>query len=357
MIWIAGTSVSIESGGYVTQLAALAAAQGLSLTNLSVGDETSLMGCMRVLSHGSSIAPGDVVVWEYSLLDALIGRNFVHADIREARRMAWEAVLDRRAHLVVIMSPPRKGMRTLSRHERETAADALELGQRCIDVRGLFDEAHVPDPLSQFRDDRHLRIDSPVVSRLARNVLDAVAERHGRDLPQRLLDRASDWRCRTGLGWMWIGADDLVLAPPPAPQGIANSLVKLRAVMLTQETRASLERPVQPVYVGTVSRVSSGALWCGHADCKAASTALPARHSHAFLARAIRLPCRRGARCLVAAPHGTRLQIPYGTAAGPLPGNVEIFGVLCGFSTRRPLMWRMCDVLLRLRTWFASVKA
>ncbi len=61
--------MSIECGGYVDSLALLADRSGLDVVNLSVGDQTSVMGCMRVFAERARLHSGDVVLWEYSLLD------------------------------------------------------------------------------------------------------------------------------------------------------------------------------------------------------------------------------------------------------------------------------------------------
>ncbi|MGB8635459.1 MAG: hypothetical protein WCD66_11960 [Rhodanobacteraceae bacterium] len=67
-----GTSISIEDGGYAVRLQDRARQEpGVDCTNLSVGDQISMMGCMRVMQHLDQFSPGDVVVWQYSLLDTL----------------------------------------------------------------------------------------------------------------------------------------------------------------------------------------------------------------------------------------------------------------------------------------------
>src|SRR3569833_1183009 len=108
MFWIVGTSVSIEDGGYVTRLRQRLQAAGESLSNLSVGDQTSMMGYMRLLTHATQIARGDVVVWEYSLLDSLLTDSiFVVSDVHKARRYAWALAKHRGAQVVVVLTPPK----------------------------------------------------------------------------------------------------------------------------------------------------------------------------------------------------------------------------------------------------------
>jgi hypothetical protein len=178
-------------GGYVSRLSVRAVERGYALRNLSVGDETSLMGCMRVLSHQRSISQGDVLIWEYSLLDALLGPNFVHADVRDARRMAWDAVLSKGAHVIVVMIPPRRGIKRLTRHERETLADASVRGQLAVDVRSLFEDLKISDPKLEYRDDRHLSHSTPVLTLLVEKLICAIGERHGSREPGFFINETS----------------------------------------------------------------------------------------------------------------------------------------------------------------------
>jgi hypothetical protein len=67
--WVCGTSVSIKRG-YVDHLTRMIAPE--QLENISIGDESSLMGLMRVHSVQHKFARGDVLVWEFPLLDIFL---------------------------------------------------------------------------------------------------------------------------------------------------------------------------------------------------------------------------------------------------------------------------------------------
>lgn len=334
MLWIVGTSVSIEDGGYCSRLALrLHAGHGMALTNLSAGDQTSLMGCMRVMARQNDFASGDVVVWEYSLLDALCASLFRDDDVRDARRMAWTWLLERGVHLLVLMTPPREHLSRRSPQEAEAADDAALLGAPCIDVRSLFAELGIPDAAGHYRDDRHPRQDSPVVEMMAARLFDAVVARHGRAPAPLAPSSPARWRGLVAPPWRWVDAATLAGAGTAPMRTFSNSLTSIESVILGGvDARIAIAAAKRIVGIGIVSTHASGGLWCGHSRCPAVSTRLPDDLDYPFLLRSTTLPCLRArVDALVSAPalaYRGRTCAAYGQARCHATGPVAVFGML-----------------------------
>lgn len=333
MLWIIGTSVSIEEGGYFSRLALrLHTGPGIAVRNLSVGDQTSLMGCMRVMMHRDDFAPGDVVVWEYSLLDTLCVSLFAEDDVRAARRMAWRCLLERGVHLLVLMTPPREHLLRRSRQEAEAAADAALLGALCIDGRALFADLGVTDAAAHYRDDRHPRQDSPVVDAMAARVFDAVVARHGcrRTLPES--SRPERWLDIAVPAWRWLDAATIASDGAASTMTFSNSLASVESVTLAVAERVTIAAARRIIGIGIVSTHASGGLWCGHPDCAAVSTRLPGDLGYPFLLRSTTLPCQHARiDTLASAPagaYGAHVCAAYGQARCRATGPVAVFGLL-----------------------------
>ncbi len=287
--WIVGTSVSIEAGGYVSKLAERLASAGTQLRNLSVGDQTSIMGCMRVLDAEMQIEATDTVVWEYSLLDTLLVEEAYvpEEDVIRARRVAWQHILLRGARLIVLMTPPKKHLARRSPLESLCAADATELGLTVIDLRDLFRQLGIVETSAEYRDDRHPRIDSPVVERTVDSVLQAI------DAPAAVRSNAIPaWAAAHALdAWKWHSAERLAESCGLPLAGFSNSLVSLRALSLDIDRPLHVDAASRIVAAGIVSTHDTGSLWCRHPRCASASTRLPADLDYAFLLRTTALPC------------------------------------------------------------------
>lgn len=334
MLWIVGTSVSIEAGGYAPRLAQRVHDElDVAHVNLSVGDQTSLMGCMRVLDARERVAPGDVVIWEYSLLDTLLTiEQFPPADVHRARRLAWSCLLERGAHVIVLMTPPRQHLAGRSAHEAEIASDAQALGLRCIDLRELMAALELADPAAHYRDDRHPRIDSPLADATVAILFGDIARYHGRIVSPSIRQRAARRRLRADVPWQWLDAATLARTTDAPTTTFCNSLLAIETVALPVDARVGLTGTTRIVSVGVVSTHASGGLWCGHPGCAPASTRLPADLHYDFLLRSTGLPCVRATTdALAAAPtwaYTCGLWAAYGQALCPDPGTVAIFGVL-----------------------------
>lgn len=324
-LWIVGTSVSIEHGGYVTQLQALAAERGWRLRNLSVGDQTSVMGCMRVLAHRSEFARGDVVVWEYSLLDHLLTQGiFPPNDVRSARRFAWNLLRELGVPVIALLTAPREELANQTPGERELCSDAATIGVPVIDIRALFVELGITDPHRHYRDDRHPLVDSPVVALEVARILDSADE--GTVATASLEDPAS------AQPWQWIDAATLAQNGGLGLQTFANSLVSIQAVQLAIDDRAYLPATRRVVALGVVSTHASGGAWCGHPGCPPASTRLPADLPYSFLLRATGIACIRAhVDRIVSAPEWAYRNghwHDYGQAECRESATVAVFGAL-----------------------------
>ena len=88
----------------------------------------SVMGYMRVLGARHDIAAGDAVVWEYSLLDTLLTKSLFDAnDVHNARRLAWQCLIERDANIIVLLvrrkstcidAAPARTIASRCRHDR-----------------------------------------------------------------------------------------------------------------------------------------------------------------------------------------------------------------------------------------------
>lgn len=329
-LWIVGTSVSIEDGGYVTRLAARAAKHGIALKNLSVGDQTSVMGCMRVLDRAGDIAPGDTVVWEYGLLDTLLieESNLPAADIHKARRLAWRCVLECGANLVVLLTAPKRHLRKRSACERRIAHEAEALGLPCVDTRDLCTVLGIADAGSHYRDDRHPRKDSPLVDAMVEVMWERVVA------PKRLNRSAGlrHLRTKTGKHWRWIGAGALAQSSSVPLRRFDNSLLSIDAAALAVDARLALPPLRRIIGVGCISAHDSGGLWCGHPRCMPASMRLPKELPYSFLLRATTIPClQMSVSQIICAPkhaYGCGAWADYGQVRCDSPGEIGVFGVL-----------------------------
>ncbi len=328
-IWIVGTSVSIQHGGYVTRLNdRLRGMPGVdSCRNLSVGDQNSLMGCMRVLAHQSEFRADDLVIWEYSLLDTILDDNmFPAVDVQAARRLAWSVLCEHGVRIVVLLVPPRRGVDAHSEQEQAALADAAALRLDVLDVREIFKELNLAGE-SQYADDRHLQLDSPVLDSLAESLL--VLIRKPRSASR------SFFRSQSALplpSWRWAGPRELASGDSQQHTRYTNSLMDVPALALPVDSRITLPANERIVAVGIVSTHASGGLWCGHPGCAPAATRLPSELRHDFLLRASPVPCvRAGIEGLVAAPdwsYGRGVWAAYGQELCEQSGPVVVFGVL-----------------------------
>lgn len=329
--------MSIEAGGYAERLAQRVRGElGIAHVNLSVGDQTSLMGCMRVLSRLREFAPGDIVVWEYSLLDTLLTiRQFAPDDVRDARRLAWDRLLERGADIIVLLVPSKRHTARRSRCEREIADDARALGLRLVDLRDLASRRGIGDPAAHYRDDRHPHVDSPLVDAIVTELFDEIA----RGLARAATGDARQHLC-DGIRWQWQDAAMLAPAEQDRIETFRNSLLAVDALTLAPGQRADARLDGCVVAVGVVATHASGGLWCGHVGCQPISTRLPEGLPYDFLLRSLVLPCTHDdattARlaCAPAAAFANGLWPAYGHANRREPGEIAVFGVLVDVGSR-----------------------
>ena len=322
-LWVVGTSVSIESGGYVAQLQA--AAPEWRVRNLSVGDQTSMMGYLRLLQHRDELAAGDVVVWEYSLLDHLLTIGlFDRGDVRRARRFAWNLLQERGVGLLVLFTPPREDLAQRTETEQCAAQDAASIGARVIDLREVFAELGIDAPHRHYRDDRHPRVDSPAVARLVSRLQDAIGQANA---PVRAITDAE-----LAEPWQWIDAATLAASVERPTRTLKNTLMTLETVPLAVDDPVLLPGTRRVVALGIVSTHGAGSAWCGHPGCPPACTRLPEALGYSFLLRVTGLPCIRAhVDRIVSAPgwaYRNGHWCDYGQALDARPGPIELFGAL-----------------------------
>ena len=342
-LWIVGTSVSIEDDGYVTQLRRRC--PELAIRNLSVGDQTSVMGYMRVLAHAKEIAPGDIVVWEYSLLDALLTKAaFFADDVHSARLHAWQLLRERRAHVIVLLVAPRNHATKRSACESRIVRDAVSLQLPCIDTRDLRAELGIGNASAHYRDDRHLRHDSPLIHAVVEAIVYQLRSKTSGDLcePQKKMRRQ----------WRWLGAAELAESGHATLSSFSNSLVAVEAAVLEPGARIQLPIVGRVVALGIVSTRDSGLIWCGHHGCPCASTALPHDLPYSFLLRTTAVRCKREVvllQCTDGETPPSEVWHDYGLRSQRVQGKVAVYGVLLEQGSTPLLRWRLRFFLFRQR--------
>lgn len=326
-LWVIGTSASIGKRRYAGLLAA--AAPGILVRNISVGDQTSMMGLLRVLTHRSEFRAGDTVIWEYSLLDHLLTLGpFDSRDVSRARRTAWNLLQEMEIGLVVILTPPLDAILSRTEAEREAVQDAAAIGATVIDMRDLYAELGIVDPRAHYQDDRHLCPGSPVHALLVSRLLLGVHS--GNAIRGRLAIPESSVKA-----WKWLGASELASGAGLATRHLANSLLEVEAVELSIDQQVSLPPTRRIVALGIVSTHMSGGAWCGHRGCPPASTRLPSSEDYSFLLRVTGLPCLRAGidaiERVVSAPAWSYCNgswRDYGQELSDSPDQIAIFGAL-----------------------------
>lgn len=158
-VWIFGTSASIIRG-YATLLPEHL--PGYRVRNWSIGNQTSIMGLMRLHQCYPSIEPDDFIVWEYPLLDMLLEPFHDRQNITDAFSSACALVAAKGAHMIVVALAPRAyitGDTDYSVREGELRAATAEINGTYLDVRDDFAAAGWRTPgeqAAQYQDDRHL---------------------------------------------------------------------------------------------------------------------------------------------------------------------------------------------------------
>ena len=335
-LWIVGTSASIGKRRYAGLLAD--AAPRIRVRNISVGDQTSMMGLLRVLTHRSEFRAGDTVIWEYSLLDHLLTLGpFDHRDVSRARRTAWNLLQEMEIGIIAIFTPPLDEVLSRTEAEREAARDAAAIGATIIDLRDLYAELGISDPRAHYQDDRHLYPDSPVhallVSRLLRGIPSNNAFRERIPIPESSVK-----------AWGWLGVSELASGAGLGIRHLANSLLEVDAVELAIDQQVVLPPTRRIVALGIVSTHMSGGAWCGHRGCPPASTRLPSSENYSFLLRITGLPCLRGGvdaiERVVSAPAWSYCNgcwRDYGQELSASPDQIAIFGALVEIEPREQL--------------------
>ncbi len=299
MLYLFGTSNALIRDGYATRLA-----EHAPLVNRSIGDQTSITGLMRLHGVLGELAPDDLVVWEYALLDALLTDAGVDPDaVAAAAEDAWSQVRARGARLVIAQVTPRRAA---------AAGEGFPILDRLRAAAERFGTFVASDPAAGYDDDRHLSRTDGSSRAFAERIIAAA------DGAQPAY-AARDARLR------WIPA-----AAFGATREHANSLVQADAYELGEPVAIPRGRAI----AGVVSTAESGPLWCGHFGCPAASTRLPeAVRQHKFLVRATRVPCLRleGPLALRAAPSwglSSGVYADYGMERSDELGPVHLIGLL-----------------------------
>ncbi len=240
-----------------------------------------------------------------------------------ARRMAWSMLRKSGVGIVALLCAPRNQLSARTQAESLAADDAAQLGITCIDLRDLLRDADVGEPLAHYRDDRHLRIDSPLIVRLAERVMRAVDNATMRDSTGTLPLPVPPW-CWLDLGNAAEGSTTRRI--------YSNSLVEVSASVLGVGEQLSLPDTRRVIALGVVSTAESGAVWCGHPECPPAATRMPPELHYPFLLRTTGIPCVRAqVHMLTSAPDWAfrnGVWRAYGHALSDAPGPVSLFGAL-----------------------------
>lgn len=323
-------------GGYADYLRTLI---GVHLRNHSIGDQTSIMGNMRLRQTLANIAPGDVVVWEYPLLDALLTEAGTDADmVVSAFSDALRLIDDRHAQSILVEITPRAAIigKTRPAILNEITRIAHAFGVPVIDTSEVCKSLglHEAGWADEYSDDRHLLQHSDVSQRLAQLIVDRLADLRKHESLRRAVVSQSllevEWHSLESLANR-VTNDH---RPPQSSREIyANSFLSCDALVLREDDFVPIERTDRLV-IGVVSSVDSGFVWCGHLGCPPASTRLPEELSKfKFLLRTTRLPCMRiKAPLMVRAAPAWSLQGSiwgdYGQSLERHEAPVAVFGAL-----------------------------
>jgi hypothetical protein len=322
-LWCCGTSVSLGREGYTRQLAALLPAD-MSIRNISVGDQTSICGLIRILQHVNEFLPGDVLVWEYPLLDILLEDIYGHDDIVHAMQVAWSKLQTLGVHVIVLKVIPRGDYHLPRPIELEIDVAISHHGATVIDTRQIAGKLKITSPEDEYADDRHPRPDSVLLPAIAAEIFSLIQHMHGQ------IPRRPDVPFETK--WHWFEAGTLE-AEATAPAERQNSHVSIKSVVLAPGvSRLRFRKLSRIVAIGTICTHDAGSLWCGHKACAPASLRLTEDIGLPFLLRTSRLPCvRAGIASLVAAPdYALRRDAwaDYGHKPTRDANSVELFGIL-----------------------------
>ena len=321
-VWVVGTSASIDRNGWFSEISGRTAEE--PVVNLSIGNQTSIMGLMRVYSVREKIQEGDIVVWEYTLLDVLL-EDFYGLDlVLQARTVAWNEINDAGASILNLIIPPRHHLQQPNHAETRLNAAADEVGVRSLNVRNLFSDLKIDDPADHYRDDRHPKASSPIVKTIANAVLQAISEIRDQK------SGADFRRIEPRTHWTWLSAAKLSSRKTVT---IENSLTSIDVAKFAPDQPAfMLPCTGRVVAIGVASEVSSGSIWCGHRGCPPASVKLEEGATYPFLLRSTRLPCVRGkVDRLKAAPawaYGNGVWADYGQTICQDERNVRVFGMI-----------------------------
>jgi hypothetical protein len=318
-LWIFGTSVSAQREGWTTRLAACSREP---IVNLSVGDQTSIMGFSRRSNISTKFMPGDVVIWEYPLLDILMVDMFGEADILAAMQNAWHTAMTMGAHVIVLLMTPLRDIEAASNFELRIRAATAKAAVPFIDLRRCFEG--IGDPAAHYSGDRHIRLDSIVLDRITAAICDEIISCRNRPNPSRPpRPPVPAWRWQTAAQ---MGAGGIFTRE--------NSLVSAEVSRLDASGLEALD--VQPhdrlICAIVVSDHAAGSWWCGHIFCPPASCRMPEHLDYPFLLRATRIACLRGkVERLWATPEYALQQgswSDYGFVSSSDANPVEILGVL-----------------------------
>ena len=324
-IWVIGTSVSVSKHGYAGILAQIA--DPVPVINISMGDQTSIMGLIRVLMHIDKIEPGDVVIWEYPLLDILLAGFFDPADTLTAARQAWQHILARGAQIIVLASIAKRHLAKPSDQEEAILREAESLEIKTITTRDIFNlkGLSIDEREDEYSDDRHFLVGSFVHEAMAKMIFSTVNELS--------ISGPTTLSAPPSNGWTWIAGADLFAPDDFDPVEVRNSFVSFPAVRPRMNRKAALPEGSRLICVAISATRESGSIWCGHSLCAPASTRLsPANSKLPMLFRTTRVPCVRSriTTIEVAPTHSFTAHswADYGLNHVSSPAPVEIAGVL-----------------------------
>jgi len=268
--------------------------KGVPCYNKSVGNATSIMGLMRLFQTIEQISPGDVVLWEYPILDILMSDLYGAAEIMSAYRIAWQRIAKKKAQMIVVNINPRQAILDGRDGElaRQIHIDAHTKSLGWVAMRDVMIANRITEPKMQAAhyggENGHLFSDSPMLAAFSVAVWNEIDRRLGEHFDT----FGEGWSLPS---WLWYDGPSLRTEHQPDVIEFANTLMSVRALQMKPNNSAYvLPKPARRVVaLGLVTTHRSGAVWCGHACCGPASARLPVGDGHPFLLQSSRLPCVR----------------------------------------------------------------
>jgi len=236
------------------------------------------MGLARVRNSTAEMKIGDVLVWEYPLLDILM-EGFYGDELLLIMREAWIAARRRGAKVVIAFTQPRAHIeRDPVPLEAAICRLAGKMSIPVVSVRDSFAALRL-EAAEEYMDDRHIRPGSPVHDHYGERIVQEIERRQFRLIwpAERLYRDRWQWQPASACGY--------------TAETLTNSLMSVEVVRMKAGMPVHLPASARVVAV-VATTTQTGAIWCGHRYC-AGVAARKVESKLPMLLQIARIPCVR----------------------------------------------------------------